>query len=139
VASKIAGDDELLRWNRIYAERYRTWGHQWVPDRFPMTQYQEMIFHTGPIDLESTRARRSYSVRYPKTTIVTWVTEVCDETVEGQELERTARAHLLANLAALELLRDSSGELRTTARSAPNGVTLSVGRDRPLHVRSDIA
>lgn len=132
VAAEIADDEDLLNWNRIYAERYRTWGHQWVPERFPMQLHREMIFHINQVDPESIRGRRSYAARYPNTTILNWITEVCDETVDGAELQRTARAHLLANKAVMEFLREHSVRLHPQVTPAPGGVHIRTGRERPL-------
>jgi hypothetical protein len=137
VASEIAADGELLHWNRIYTERYRTWGHRWVPERFPLELVNEMLFHINPVDPEGPRGKRSYALRYPRTTILNWVTEVCDETVEGEELERTARAHFLANKAVMELLREHAGRLGSDAELTSDGVYVRTGRERPLRMRSD--
>ncbi len=139
VSAEIAADEELLYWNRIYSERYRTWGHQWVPDRFPMELHREMIFHVQQVDPDSVRGRRSYAVRYPSTTILNWITEVCDETVEGAELQRTARAHLLANKAVMEFLRDYSRRIDPQVQAVPGGVHIRIGRERPLRPDQDNA
>jgi hypothetical protein len=97
---------------------------------------QEMIFHGGPLDPESDRAQRSFPVRYPNTTLVNWVTEVNDETVEGSPLERAARAHLLCNRAALELLQDTYERPRISAAREAGVTTVRTGRKRPISTNS---
>jgi hypothetical protein len=134
VASEIAADTDILHWNRVYSERYRTWGHQWVPERFPLELVREMLFHINPVDPESVRGQRSYAVRYPRTTILNWITEVCDETVEGEELARTVRAHLLANKTVMVLLREHTPRLEPVAESTDSGVKIRTGRKRPLRI-----
>lgn len=134
VAGEIAQDEELLNLNRVYTERYRTWGHQWIPERFPLELTREMLFHINPVDPESARGQRFYAVRYPQTTILNWITEVCDETVEGEELELTARAHLLANKAVMELLREYTSRPDVIAEPTSGGVHIRTGRQRPLQI-----
>ncbi|TVR75984.1 MAG: hypothetical protein EA415_02090 [Sphaerobacteraceae bacterium] len=136
VAARIAADDDLLQWNRVYTERYRTWGHQWVPERFPMELVQEMLFHISQVEPDSVRGRRSYAVRYPNTTVLNWITEVADETVSGDALERTARAHLLTNIAVMELLRDHHQRHPVHADPVAGGVKIQTGRERPLRLNA---
>ncbi len=134
VADAVAADPNLLHWNRTYNERYYTWGTRWVPDRFPQTLYRDMLFHVQPIDPDSARGRRSYAARFPRTTVLNWITEVCDETVEGEELERTARAHLVANKAVLELLRESFTGMHTRSSMDDRDTYVRVGRERPWRI-----
>jgi hypothetical protein len=135
VATAAAKDEEILHLNRVYTERYLTWGHQWVPERFPLELIHEMLFHINQIDPESPRGQRSYAVRYPKTTVLNWVTEVCDETVEGEELRRTARAHLLANKAVMEMLRAHAERTKTSLEPTRSGVRIRTARPRPIQIR----
>jgi hypothetical protein len=136
VAAEVASDEDLLHMNRVYAERYRTWGHQFVPERFPLQLHQDMLFHISAVDPDSVRGRRSYAVRYPKTTVLNWITEVCDETVEGAELQRTARAHLLANKAVMELLREQTKPIDVRVEPSPDGIRIRTGRERPLRINT---
>src|SRR5690606_24329851 len=104
VAHAIAGDAELLDWNRRYRERYQTWAAGRVPDRFPADFHREMNFQMHPRPLDVSQGLRYYASRFPRTTAVTWVSEVCDATAHNHHLELTAKAHLLANRATLDLL-----------------------------------
>ncbi|HYI15104.1 MAG TPA: M14 family metallopeptidase, partial [Thermomicrobiales bacterium] len=128
--SAAVRDTDIGDWNRTYGESYRFWGQSRLPDRFPGEFHDDMLWHisTGPAD----PAGRGFTSRYPKTTVLSWVTEVNDETAEGEHLERVARAHLLANQATLHLLYAAAPHLQRWRTVAGNGFTLRVGRDRPM-------
>jgi hypothetical protein len=105
-----------------------------VPERFPLALHREMLFHTSPVDPGSVRGRRSYAVRYPRTTVLSWITEVCDETVDGEELARTARAHLIANKAVMELLHEHRPAPAVHTIETDHGLHVRTGRVRPLRI-----
>jgi hypothetical protein len=136
VSAKVR-DTDVGVWNQLYGESYRFWGQSRLPERFPGRFHDDMLWHIrhAPAD----PGGRGYQMRYPQTTILNWVTEVNDETAEGEHLDRVARAHLLANQATLELLYDASSA--TPPRRIDHGdgtFTLRVGRDRPLRLGSPL-
>lgn len=128
--SALIRDSDIGDWNRIYGESYRFWGQSRLPDRFPGEFHDDMLWHisSGPSD----PAGRGFAARYPKTTVLSWVTEVNDETAEGEHLERVARAHLLANQATLDLLHAAAPPIQRWRTEEDGGLMLRVGRDRPL-------
>lgn len=134
VAAKVR-DTDIGEWNRVYGESYRFWGQSRLPDRFPGEFHDDMLWHisSGPADPEG----RGFATRYPGTTVLSWVTEVADETASGEHLDRVARAHLLANQATLDLLSASAPPLTHASVAHEDGThTLRVGRARPLRVES---
>jgi hypothetical protein len=135
VSAKVR-DTDIGVWNRLYGESYRFWGQAHLPERFPGEFHDDMLWHIrhAPADPEG----RGYHMRYPKTTILSWVTEVNDETAAGEHLERVARAHLLANQATLDLLADAVRVPEARRIDHGDGTfTVRVGRDRPLRIRPD--
>lgn len=132
VARAISTDVEMLQWNRIYRERYETWGARWVPDRFPADTYREMIFYFGAHELGDRRSGRSPAARFPGVTVTSWVTEVPDETAHGEHLRLTAKAHLLANRATIELLAAYATPPERRILESENGVRITLSRRRPI-------
>jgi hypothetical protein len=132
VSAKVR-DTDIGDWNRIYGESYRFWGQSRLPDTFPGQFHDDMLWHiaSGPSD----PAGRGFAARYPKTTVLSWVTEVNDETAEGEHLDRVARAHLLANRATLDLLHAAAPPLQRWRSGEDARYTLRVGRERPLVLR----
>jgi hypothetical protein len=133
VTAKIGASD-LGEWNRVYWESYRFWGQSREPRRFPGEFVGDaMLWHISAVPPYF--QGRSFDSRYPATTLISWVTEVNDETAEGEHLERVARAHLLANQATLDLLSDAAPALsRWRSDDGKGAYTLRVGRERPLRV-----
>lgn len=129
--SRAVKDTDIGALNEEIGRSYRTWGQQRDPERFPGTFHDGMLWHIAgsPPDPEG----RGFSSRFPGTTVLNWVTEVNDETAEGDHLERTARAHLLANRAMLDLLAEAAA----LPEVAISGGSLRWARRRPLNVRSD--
>lgn len=131
--STIVRDTDIGEWNRVYGASYREWGQSRLPDRFPGEFHDDMLWHIAAVGADS--PRRGFHLRYPRTTVLSWVTEVNDETAEGEHLERVARAHLLANKATLDLLSAAAQppQMRQAA-NADGTTTWQIGRQRPLRL-----
>jgi hypothetical protein len=130
VSAKLR-DTDIGELNRVYGASYRFWGQSRTPEHFPGVFHDDMLWHIS----EGTPAPdgRGFDSRYPATTPIVWVTEVNDETAEGEHLERVARAHLLANQATLQLLADNAPPLqRWRIDDGAGRMTLRIGRERPL-------
>jgi hypothetical protein len=128
--SAATRDTDVGRWNEVYWESYRFWGQSRLAERFPGEFRDGMLWH-----IDSTEANpegRSFSSRFPKTTVLVWITEVNDETAEGEHLERVARAHLIANRATLDLLVAAAPPSRPSVIWHADRWTERVGRERPL-------
>lgn len=108
--SEIVAETDIGDLNREIGRSYRFWGQERDPERFPGEFHNDMLWHIAgrPPDPEG----RGFAARFPKTTVLNWVTEVIDETATGDHLETTARAHLLANRAMLNLLAEGLGRRR---------------------------
>jgi hypothetical protein len=125
-------DTDLGDLNREIGASYRLWGQQREPGRFPGEFHQEMLWHmsSGPPDPQG----RGFNARYPATTVLSWVTEVNDETATGEHLERVARAHLIANRAMLDRMIDAGDRpVRSSFRSGDR-VLHRFMRTRPLRL-----
>ncbi len=132
VSRAVSSDAELLQWNRCYRERYVSWGTRWVPERFPATTHRDMIWYFGGYPAGQERARRSPAARYPAVTVASWVTEVPDETAHGEHLRLTAKAHLVANRATIDLLAASATPPERRMLRTARGTRIIVSRRRPI-------
>ena len=136
VARAVSSDIEMLQWNRQYRERYTTWGTRWVPERFPANTHRDMIFYFGAYEADSTRSRRSPAARFPGVTVASWVTEVPDETAHGDHLRLTAKAHLIANRATIDLLAASATPPERRMLDTATGTRVTLSRRRPIIIGS---
>ena len=133
VSAKVR-DSDIGDWNRVYGASYRAWGQSREPERFPGAFHDDMLWHVAA--LEPGSPYRGFHLLYPRTTALSWITEVNDETAEGEHLERVARAHLLAHEATLDLLVAAASPPEARAIDHGDGATTwRIGRQRPLLVR----
>ncbi len=128
--SDVVRDSDIGDLNRSIGESYRFWGQSRDPDSFPGDVHKDMLWHmsASPVDAEG----RGFNVRYPRTTVLSWVTEVNDETATGEHLARVARAHLLANRAMLDLMAAAGGSPYHRVLNINGRTALQYKRDRPL-------
>lgn len=128
--SSAVRETDVGELNDTIGESYRFWGQNRDPERFPGAFHNGMLWHIAgsPANPEG----RGFASRFPRTTVLSWVTEVNDETADAAHLERTARAHLIANRAMLDLIAAvQMPELRSTVEE--NGsTTVRAARMRPL-------
>jgi hypothetical protein len=106
----LSGDPVVRPCNRVYADRYRTFLHRWLPDDFPAPYEDDVLIHVtdyDPENAEQTRASLSgFAGAFPGVTTATLVTEVADETAQGRYMAVCAHAHLTADHALLQYLYD---------------------------------
>jgi len=65
-------------------------------------------------------------------TVASWVTEVPDETAHGEHLRLTAKAHLVANRATIDLLAASATPPERRMLRTSRGTRIVVSRRRPI-------
>jgi hypothetical protein len=76
---------------------------------------------------------RSFSLRYPDITLLDWITEVPDETAQGDYLRECAEAHRIANLAMIRLAAEGAQPAQRTVQARPDGRThIAFARERRL-------
>ena len=131
IAMAVADDAEIFATNQQIRDVYERWGHRRLPERFPATYHREMLWYFGPQSAEA-RARFSRPDGYDRVTVAEIVTEVPDETAQGDYLALVARAHVVANEALLALLADSATTVDRTVTDTPTGPWLVLRRQRPL-------
>jgi len=104
-------DDPVVRpRNRVYADRYRTFLHQWLPDDFPAPYEDDILIHVNDYDPENAEQTQAslagLAGAFPGVTTATLVTEVADETAQGRYMAVCAHAHLTADRALIQYLYD---------------------------------
>jgi len=142
---RALSDDPVVRpRNRVYADRYRTFLHQWLPDDFPAPYEDDILIHVNDYDPENAEQTRSslagFAGAFPGVTTATLVTEVADETAQGRYMAVCAHAHLTADRALLQYLYDvdAPGQVRwERGIDAHGGMILRSLRNRPAIPREE--
>lgn len=135
VAGALARDGEISAWNRVWRRRYEKYGHAWMPKEYPAPPsdyHRDLLVYFTAVKRDE---KGGFQRRLPGSNIVSWVSEVNDETAQGDYLALCARAHYLADEAVLRLLADGPWEVvrETTTVETPTGraVRRSLRRPRP--------
>jgi len=132
-------DDPVVRpRNRVYADRYRTFLHQWLPDDFPAPYEDDILIHVNDYDPENAAQTRAslagFAGDFPGVTTATLVTEVADETAQGHYMAVCAHAHLTADRVLLQYLYDVDAPNQVRWERAIDGdgnTTVRARRPRP--------
>ena len=138
VAKAVAAETHLHARNQFWLERYDDYGHSWLPETSPKDVHQGMLFFLRKMDRrEDLVAWRNFALLHPEITLVDWITEVPDETAQGEYLTECAAAHRTANLAMMRLVADSAQPAQRTVRRRENGdVHVSFARERRIEAMS---
>ncbi len=135
ITDALGGDGEIGAWNRVWRRRYEKYGHAWLPKEYPAPPsdyYRDLLVYFTAVKRD---AKGGFQRRLPGSNLVSWVSEVNDETAQGDYLALCARAHYLADEAVLRLLADGPWEVvrETTTVQTPAGqaVRRSIRRPRP--------
>jgi hypothetical protein len=102
IARNLTAEPALATVNDALGERYHTWGTAYVPERFPTNYDNGFLCYYRRIAPDP--VSRNIGVRAPATTLLSWITEVPDETAHDERLELTARSQHLANRSAIDAL-----------------------------------
>ena len=132
IADAIGADPEMARWNREWAAQFEKYAHAWMPALFPANYYKEMINYWIPFDWIPNH--HYASVRYPWITCVSYTSEVADETAQGDYLQLCAKAHLVHDLATLDMMLGLEPETVQKTVCDTEGIKAVSRRIRPLRV-----
>jgi hypothetical protein len=132
IADSIAQDKEITLWNKEWARQFEKFAHGWMPRLFPANYYKDMINYWIPFAFDP--AHRYPSIRFPWITTVAYTSEVADETAQGKYLYLCARAHLVHDLATLEMMAGSKCIYINKWNVSSGNIEVAQIRQRPVLV-----
>ncbi len=132
IADRIALDDEITEKNKEWIDRFEKYAHAWLPKLFPADYYKNMINYWIPFEYD--KDHRYPSIRFPWITTVSYTSEVADETAQGEYLYLCARAHLLHDLASLDMVMKSKCVYERDFKIDEDSINLVNIRQRPILV-----
>ncbi|MBI1297429.1 hypothetical protein GC175_21010 [bacterium] len=119
--------------NEYWLNRYHTYGHRWSPETFPLQTHNQMLFFYRGYPAHHHNAQRTFAGRYPSITQFEWVTEVPDETAQGDYLAECAIAQTTADVAMLRLLAESAQPMQRQIHVHEDGrTTIRFQRNRQI-------
>jgi hypothetical protein len=124
IAQTVAETPWLQERNRYWLQRYERYGHRWAPAVSPLQTHNGMIFFFQGVQTNHPRGERSFAGVFPSITLVDWVTEVPDETAQGDYLAECALAQRIADEAMLRLLADNARPAQRQVQRSEDGRTM---------------
>lgn len=133
VADAFLQDKKITDINLSWARQFEKYAHTWMPKLFPANYYKNMINYWIPSPYNPDH--RYPSVKYPWILSVDYVSEVADETAQGDYLYECAYSHLLHDLAIIDMIVDCSYVYVKTWNYTSDEVKVSITRKRPVIAR----
>ena len=133
VADAFLQDKKITDINLSWARQFEKYAHTWMPKLFPANYYKNMINYWIPSPYNPDH--RYPSVKYPWILSVDYVSEVADETAQGDYLYECAYSHLLHDLAIIDMIVDCSYVYAKTWNYTSDEVKVSITRKRPVIAR----
>lgn len=130
IADAFLADEEITKENLMWARQFEKYAHGWMPKLFPATYYKNMITYWIPHEYDPTH--RYPSVMYPWILSVDYVSEVADETAQGEYLHSCARAHLVHDLAVVDMLMKAGKVYENSSCLEDGDMSVEHIRKRPV-------
>jgi hypothetical protein len=130
VAKSLRQDSQISAMNQDWRERFEKYAHAWMPALFPADYFEDMISYWIPSPYNP--AHRYVAVRYPWITAVSFVSEVSDETAQGDYLELCARAHMTHDLAIIDWLCNAGMAFDDSQKWQGATAVINRQRKRPI-------
>jgi hypothetical protein len=130
VAKSLRQDSQISAMNQDWRERFEKYAHAWMPALFPADYFEDMISYWIPSPYNP--AHRYVAVRYPWITAVSFVSEVSDETAQGDYLELCARAHMTHDLAIIDWLCNAGMAFEDSQKWQGATAVINRQRKRPI-------
>lgn len=130
VAKSLRKDSQISAMNQDWRERFEKYAHAWMPALFPADYFEDMISYWIPSPYNP--AHRYVAVRYPWITAVSFVSEVSDETAQGDYLELCARAHMTHDLAIIDWLCTAGMVFENSQKWRGATAVINHQRKRPI-------
>ncbi len=130
VAKSLRQDPQIIAMNQDWRERFEKYAHAWMPALFPADYFEDMISYWIPSPYNP--AHRYAAVRYPWITTVSFVSEVSDETAQGDYLELCAGAHMIHDLAIIDWLCTAGLTFENSQTWQRSSASIIRQRKRPI-------
>lgn len=132
IADAIGTQEDVCRWNKEWIEQFEKFAHGWLPKLFPANYYKDMINYWIPFAYDA--KHRYPSIRFPWITTVAYTSEVADETAQGEYLHLCAKAHMVHDLAAIDMIVGGTSVFETKEVKDDHYVSICCIRQRPMIV-----
>lgn len=133
LSTKMKELDRIRSGNEYWLSRYRKYGHQWLPETFPLELVDGLITYRWKAQPKPMST--NLGERFPHLVSLDLVTEVADETASGRYLEECTYAHYQLDQAIIEWLADQPQSICRERVQRDSATIIRLYRQRPLTLK----
>lgn len=134
VSEELDRDEAILSASLDWKDRHTRYAHRFMPNMYPQDYVGNWIYYFEGVPHNPKNFHPH--IRYPWITTMEWITEIADETAQGEYLELCSRAHAIADLAVIRLLSGVMEEVEEYSAPEEGRVRLVKRRARPVKIAS---
>lgn len=132
LSARISGNRDMHCANEYWRKRYEKWGHQWLPEIFPLQTVNGLISYQWKANVSADST--NLGERFPDLVSLDLITEVADETADGDYLSRCVQAHYELDLGIVEWVSSHSQPILRSREETAFGYSIRLDRPRPLQI-----
>jgi hypothetical protein len=130
VAESMFANEIIRSWNQDWRNRFEKYAHKWMPKLFPANYHKDLINYW--VTYSYTLNNLYVSIKFPWITTVSFVSEVSDETAQGDYLNLCATAHKIHDLAVIDMLLESGCVFKKSVIEQDGSIRKLKIRKRPI-------
>ncbi len=131
VTEYINSNKDIKDLNDYWAKRFYKYAEKWHPDMFNTERCDDLIFYW--IEKNNRKRICNFALLFPEITTLDWTTEVADETAIGEYLKLNSKAHLVSDLAVLDLIYETKMEYEISVEKSNDKLVYTKIRKKPLN------
>lgn len=131
VADWINSEEDIMEYQMEFKDRFEKYASKWMPNMFPAEYYKDLIFYWVSCD-PNDKKNHHESHKHPNITVIDWITEISDETAQGDYLDLCAKTHHTADMAIIDMLYNVETEIEDLSNEYSDGIEIRRLRKRPI-------
>ena len=132
VSKAMDAHADIVEASLEWKDRHSKYAFNFMPNMYPQDYVGNWITYFKGVE-QNPKAFYP-QLRYPSITTFSWITEVADETAQGDYLALCSNTHYVANMAVIDYLSGCQHIVKTEAMEEPDGVRLRKRRARPIPI-----
>ena len=132
VSEELDRNEGILSASLDWKDRHTKYAHQFMPNMYPQDYVGNWIYYFEGVPHNPQNFHPH--IRYPWITTMEWITEISDETAQGDYLGLCSQTHALADLAVIKILSGAVHEAEEYGTDEKDRVHLVKRRTRPVKI-----
>jgi hypothetical protein len=129
-AKELNQAEDIKTLNRDLKDRHSKYAHSWMPNMYAQNYRNDLIYYFMPVKQDDNS--KHAHIRYPQICSMEWITEISDETSQGEYMGLCSKTHHLADIGVIKLLSELEIEHEKTMYKIGGETVIKYLRKRPL-------